>query len=144
MVEFLNFDFFTNITGEWPKFALFYMSFWPVLDRKLAAGVTPVTTFFRVFLGGKAVGYRQGRSQGDAQDARAYLLPPCASPPLPSLKGWLWEKGFGSALIYRIQHFFLLRIRIPDPDPGSGSGSRVWWPKIWKNLQLEIYFWFSW
>ncbi len=36
--------FFTNITVEWQKFALFYMSFWPVLDRELAAGVTPVTT----------------------------------------------------------------------------------------------------
>ena len=46
-LKFLNFDFFTNKTVEWPKFALFYMSFWPVLDRELATGVTPVTTFFR-------------------------------------------------------------------------------------------------
>ena len=43
-LKFLNFDFFTNKTVEWPKFALFYMSFWPVSDSELAAGVTPVTT----------------------------------------------------------------------------------------------------
>ncbi len=30
--------------------------------------------------------------------------------------------------------FFL----IADPDSGSGSGSRVWWPKIEKNLWLKI------
>jgi hypothetical protein len=32
--------------------------------------------------------------------------------------------------------------RIPDPDPGSRS--RVWWSKIGKNLQLEIWFLFFW
>ncbi len=32
--------------------------------------------------------------------------------------------------------------RIPDPDPWPGS--RVWWPKIEKNLELEIYFLFFW
>ncbi len=46
-LKFLNFDFFTYKTVEWPKFALFFMSFWPVLDRELATGETPVTTFFR-------------------------------------------------------------------------------------------------
>ena len=92
-LKFLNLDFFTNKTVEWTKFALFYMSFWPVLDRKLAAGVTPVTTFFRVFLGGKAIGYRQGRTQGGCTGCTCIPPPPlCIPPPLPSLKGWLWEK----------------------------------------------------
>ncbi len=40
---FVNFDTFTNKTVEWPKFALFYKSFWTVLDRELATGLTPVT-----------------------------------------------------------------------------------------------------
>ncbi len=33
-----------------------------------------------------------------------------------------------------------------DPDPAifPGSGSRVWWPKVEKNVQLEIQFLFSW
>ena len=43
------------------------MSFWLVLDRELAAGLTPVTS---------------GVPRGDAQDAPASPHPPlCASPP---------------------------------------------------------------
>ncbi len=32
LLKFLNFDFFSNKTVEWPKFAWFYKSFWQVLD----------------------------------------------------------------------------------------------------------------
>jgi len=39
---FVNFDVFTNKPVEWPKFALFYRSFWQVLDHDKQAGLTPV------------------------------------------------------------------------------------------------------
>ncbi len=48
---FVNFDVFTNKTFEWPKLALFYRSFWQVLDCELAAGLTLVTTFLHHFFG---------------------------------------------------------------------------------------------
>jgi hypothetical protein len=61
--------------------------------------------------------------------------PPFVPLPRPPTSLFLLRPGFlirTDLMRIRIQHFFYLRIRIQDQEPWSGS--RVWLPKIGKNL----------